>query len=44
MEGVQNLPPHQQQAFMKNLEQMQMKDSLKYVLRHFRLDIYMCIC
>mmetsp|Transcript_22637 Transcript_22637/g.38478 ORF Transcript_22637/g.38478 Transcript_22637/m.38478 type:complete len:101 (-) Transcript_22637:73-375(-) len=28
MEAVQGLPPHQQQAFMKNLEQMQMKDSL----------------
>jgi hypothetical protein len=28
MEGVQNLPPHQQQAFMKHLENMQIKDSL----------------
>jgi hypothetical protein len=28
MEGVQTLPPHQQQEFMKVLEQMQMKDSL----------------
>mmetsp|Transcript_32777 Transcript_32777/g.49407 ORF Transcript_32777/g.49407 Transcript_32777/m.49407 type:complete len:97 (-) Transcript_32777:2370-2660(-) len=28
MEAVQNLPPHQQQEFMKTLEQMQMKDSL----------------
>jgi hypothetical protein len=28
MESVQNLPPHQQQAFMRELEQMQMKDSL----------------
>ena len=28
MEAVQGLPPHQQQAFMKNLEEMQMKDSL----------------
>ena len=29
MEGVSQLPPHQQQQFMKHLEQMQMKDSLK---------------
>mmetsp|Transcript_8184 Transcript_8184/g.14819 ORF Transcript_8184/g.14819 Transcript_8184/m.14819 type:complete len:97 (-) Transcript_8184:1219-1509(-) len=28
MEGVQTLAPHQQQEFMKVLEQMQMKDSL----------------
>jgi hypothetical protein len=28
MEGVQNLPAHQQQEFMTHLEQMQMKDSL----------------
>mmetsp|Transcript_21763 Transcript_21763/g.50215 ORF Transcript_21763/g.50215 Transcript_21763/m.50215 type:complete len:99 (-) Transcript_21763:258-554(-) len=28
MEGVQNLPPHQQKAFMQKLEQMQLKDSL----------------
>mmetsp|Transcript_33918 Transcript_33918/g.82026 ORF Transcript_33918/g.82026 Transcript_33918/m.82026 type:complete len:95 (+) Transcript_33918:58-342(+) len=28
MEGVQNLPPHQQGEFMKSLEQMQIKDSL----------------
>mmetsp|Transcript_21529 Transcript_21529/g.32051 ORF Transcript_21529/g.32051 Transcript_21529/m.32051 type:complete len:98 (-) Transcript_21529:214-507(-) len=28
MESVQSLPPHQQQEFMKNLEQMQLKDSL----------------
>ena len=28
MEAVNGLPPHQQQAFMKNLEEMQMKDSL----------------
>mmetsp|Transcript_7486 Transcript_7486/g.8948 ORF Transcript_7486/g.8948 Transcript_7486/m.8948 type:complete len:99 (-) Transcript_7486:51-347(-) len=28
MESVQNLPPHQQQEFMKNLEEMQLKDSL----------------
>jgi hypothetical protein len=29
MEGVQNLPPHQQQQFMKELENMQLKDSLR---------------
>ena len=28
MEAVQKLPPHQQQAFMKELEKMQLKDSL----------------
>mmetsp|Transcript_31026 Transcript_31026/g.34319 ORF Transcript_31026/g.34319 Transcript_31026/m.34319 type:complete len:100 (-) Transcript_31026:371-670(-) len=28
MEAVQNLPPHQQQEFMRKLEEMQMKDSL----------------
>mmetsp|Transcript_27183 Transcript_27183/g.65973 ORF Transcript_27183/g.65973 Transcript_27183/m.65973 type:complete len:99 (+) Transcript_27183:56-352(+) len=28
MEAVQNLPAHQQQEFMKHLEQMQLKDSL----------------
>jgi len=28
MEGVQNLPPHQQQTFMKEMENMQLKDSL----------------
>ena len=28
MDGVQNLPPHLQGELMKNLEQMQMKDSL----------------
>jgi hypothetical protein len=28
MEGVQSLPPHQQQEFMKHLENMQMKDGL----------------
>ncbi|GKY91881.1 hypothetical protein MPSEU_000159700 [Mayamaea pseudoterrestris] len=28
MEGVQNLPPHQQQQFMKEMENMQLKDSL----------------
>jgi import inner membrane translocase subunit TIM9 len=28
MEAVQNLAPHQQQAFMKEMEQMQLKDSL----------------
>jgi len=33
MEGVQTLPPHQQQEFMKVLEQMQMKDSLSWVAR-----------
>lgn len=37
MEGVQNLPPHQQQEFMKHLENMQMKDGLLYVLR-----LYLC--
>ena len=31
MEAVQNLPAHQQQEFMKQLEQMQLKDSLTYV-------------
>jgi hypothetical protein len=33
MEGVQHLPAHQQQAFMKEMEHMQLKDSLTYVLR-----------
>jgi hypothetical protein len=28
MENVQNLPAHQQQAFMKELQHMQLKDSL----------------
>mmetsp|Transcript_24571 Transcript_24571/g.44468 ORF Transcript_24571/g.44468 Transcript_24571/m.44468 type:complete len:98 (-) Transcript_24571:400-693(-) len=28
MESVQQLPAHQQQEFMQNLEKMQMKDSL----------------
>ncbi|KAK1735089.1 Tim9 family protein [Skeletonema marinoi] len=28
MDQVQNLPPHMQSEFMKNMEQMQMKDSL----------------
>lgn len=28
MEAVQNLAPHQQQAFMKEMENMQLKDSL----------------
>ena len=28
MDAVQKLPPHQQQAFVKELEVMQMKDSL----------------
>jgi hypothetical protein len=32
MEGVQHLPAHQQQAFMKEMEHMQLKDSLTYVL------------
>ena len=32
MENVQGLPPHQQQQFMTYLEQMQMKDSLTWVL------------
>ena len=32
MEGVPNLPPHLQGEFMQNLEQMQMKDSLSWVL------------
>jgi len=31
MEAVQKLPPHQQQAFMKEMESMQLKDSLSYV-------------
>jgi hypothetical protein len=31
MEAVNQLPPHQQQEFMKNLEKMQLKDSLMYV-------------
>jgi hypothetical protein len=31
MEGVQHLPAHQQQAFMKEMEHMQLKDSLTYV-------------
>jgi hypothetical protein len=29
MEGVQNLPPHQQQQFMREMENMQLKDSLR---------------
>jgi hypothetical protein len=29
MEGVSQLPAYQQQEFLKKLEQMQMKDSLK---------------
>jgi hypothetical protein len=33
MEGVQHLPAHQQQAFMKEMEHMQLKDSLTYVCR-----------
>jgi hypothetical protein len=33
MEGVQHLPAHQQQAFMKEMEHMQLKDSLTYVPR-----------
>ena len=32
MEAVQQLPAYQQQEFMKHLEQMQLKDSLTYVL------------
>lgn len=28
MEAIQNLPAHQQQAFMKELENMQVRDSL----------------
>ena len=32
MDGVQNLPPHLQGEFMKNLEHMQIKDSLMYVI------------
>jgi hypothetical protein len=31
MEAVQHLPPHQQQAFMKEMEILQVKDSLSYV-------------
>jgi hypothetical protein len=31
MEAVQNLAPHQQQAFMKEMEHMQLKDSLRFV-------------
>jgi hypothetical protein len=31
MEAIQNLAPHQQQAFMKEMESMQLKDSLLYV-------------
>jgi hypothetical protein len=31
MEQVQSLPPHQQQMFMKHLEEMQMTDSLTWV-------------
>lgn len=31
MEAVQHLPPHQQQAFMKEMELLQVKDSLTYV-------------
>jgi hypothetical protein len=29
MEAIQKLAPHQQQAFMKEMEAMQTKDSLK---------------
>ena len=32
MEGLPNLPPHLQGEFMKQMENMQMKDSLRYVL------------
>jgi hypothetical protein len=33
MEGIQQLPPHQQQQFMRELEMMQLKDSLWYEAR-----------
>ena len=32
MEAVQNLAPHQQKLFMKEMEQLQLKDSLTYVI------------
>ena len=32
MEGLPNLPPHLQGEFMKQMENMQMKDSLRWVL------------
>jgi hypothetical protein len=35
MEGIQQLPPHQQQQFMRELEMMQLKDSLWYAVRIF---------
>jgi len=44
MEGVQNLSPHQQQAFMREMENMQLKDSLSYVpLLHLWFDDQMMI-
>jgi hypothetical protein len=38
MEGVPNLPPHLQGEFMKQMENMQMKDSLRCA------DDYLLIC
>jgi hypothetical protein len=48
MEAVQNLPPHQQQAFMKEMELLQVKDSLTYVRIYIDTmsicDKYECLC
>ena len=32
MEAVQQLAPYQQQQFMKEMQEMQLKDSLTYVV------------
>lgn len=34
MEGIPNLPPHLQGEFMRNLENIQMKDSLRWVVSY----------
>lgn len=46
MEAVQTLPAHQQQEFMKHLEEMQLKDSLTWVffLLFFPFLRYLYLC
>ena len=39
MDAVQQLPAYQQQEFMKHLEQMQLKDSLTWVLYEMRVAL-----
>ena len=42
MEAVQGLAPHQQKLFMKEMEQLQLKDSLTYVALKHRTPMLFC--